>query len=132
MSTDIKSGQVWEWYPEERNASDRFEIVSLDRDMAFYRYLPGRRHAYSAPQALIREKAHLVESTPATEPEPVLPTTVGSVVLVRGMGGNAMSLQLRPDRNRKPSWLHALGNPWIEPIVRDHLIEVLFDAGESR
>src|SRR5690606_3372867 len=67
---------------------------------------------------------------PAPEPEPALPTTVGSVVLVRGMGGDAMALQLRPDRNGRAAWRHALGNEWISLIVSDHLIDVLHDAGE--
>jgi hypothetical protein len=46
------------------------------------------------------------------------------------MSGNPIALQLRPTKNGRPAWLHALGNPWVEPIVRDHLIEILFDAGE--
>lgn len=65
------------------------------------------------------------------EPEPALPTTIGSAVLVRGMGGNRIALQLRPDTRGRVGWLHARGNPWVEPIVRDHLITVLFDAGET-
>lgn len=68
---------------------------------------------------------------PVDEPEPTLPTTIGSTVLVRGMGGNRIALQLRPDTRGRVGWLHAHGNPWIKPIVRDHLITVLFDAGET-
>jgi hypothetical protein len=75
----------------------------------------------------------MTDTTCPSEPEvtkPPLPTMVGSVVLVRGMSGNPIALQLRPTKNGRPAWLHALGNPWVEPIVRDHLIEILFDAGE--
>lgn len=87
---------------------------------------PGGKHG------LALTKFEFLDHQPTPKPEPALPTTAGSVVLVRSMGGNAMALQLRPDRNRRPAWMHALGNPWIDLIVRDHLIEVLFDAGESR
>jgi hypothetical protein len=62
---------------------------------------------------------------------PTLPTAVGSTVLVRGMGGNPIALQLRPDTRGRIRWLHAHGNPWVEPIVRDHLIDILFDAAET-
>lgn len=72
-----------------------------------------------------------VRTIEAVEPEPELPTTIGSVVLVRGMGGNRIALQLRRDTRGRVGWLHAYGNPWIKPIVRDHLITVLFDAGET-
>lgn len=65
------------------------------------------------------------------EPEPTLPTAVGSSVLVRSIGGNPIALRLRPDTRGRIGWLHAEGNPWVEPIVRDHLIKVLFDAAET-
>lgn len=74
----------------------------------------------------------LTDHQPGAEPEPALPTTVGSVVLVRSMGGNAMALHLRPaGRGKVVGWTHALGNTWIESIVRDHLIQVLFDASAN-
>jgi hypothetical protein len=68
--------------------------------------------------------------TAAALGEPVLPTAIGSTVLVRGMGGNKIALQLRPDPSGRVAWLHPHGNPWVAGIVRDHLIEVLHDAGE--